>query len=222
MSNKEFCKEEYKQLSEDWRNRDRMTWQMPAFLVVIGGVLLVSAFSELGDDPIIRNAILLIGLLFSWVFTIFLTRNIYLQGLGQRLLNDIKDTIINDSGTGLAEIKQCARRVPLHTKAYKLRPAFWDFITPLSSVCLLSLCSVITGILFLLIWGSGCELWVLWGFLASAVNIGSVFTLSHLYLNNVEIVYAEDRRVRLRLTALALLIPIILIIFFGFILMPRT
>lgn len=206
----EFCKEEYKQLSEDWRNRDRMTWQIPAFLVGIGGALLVSAFSKLVTDESIKNTVLLIALLFSWVFTIFLTRNIYLQVLGQKLLNEIKDKKMK-----WAELKKCTRRVPLHTNAYRLGPAFKDFITPLSSICLLSLCAVITGILFQLIWDSACELWILCGILASVSNIGGVFTLSHQILNNEEIVNAKDWKKHLRCLAVVILVPIILIIVFG-------
>ncbi len=169
MSNKEFLTEEYKQLSEDWRSRDRMTWQMPAFLVVIGGLLLVSAFSQLGSDPTVKNKILLIGMLFSWITTTFLTRNIYLQGLGQKLLKEIKDAITTDcSREGLAAIIRRARRVPLHTGTGEYR--FWsvffrDFITPLSSVCLLSLCTVITGVFFQLLWGLRFMSWFMSWFL---------------------------------------------------------
>lgn len=225
MSNEEFCKEEYKQLSEDWRSRDRMTWQMPAFLVVIGGLLLVSAFSQLGNDPTVKNMILSIGMLFSWITTTFLTRNIYLQGLGQKLLKEIKDAITNDcSREGLAEIIQRARRVPLHTGTGEYR--FWsvffrDFITPLSSVCLLSLCTVITGVFFQLLWGlhlkSWFMSWFLWGILASVGNIMLVFALSHLVLNNVEIVNYRGWKSCLRfIVFLVILAPIISIIIFGY------
>jgi hypothetical protein len=216
MDNEDFCREEYKQLSEDWRNRDRMAWQIPAFLVAIGGASIISAFSDLGDNPIVRNAILVIGLLFNWVFTIFLTRNTYLQGLGMGLLKDIRDAIIKGRKRDLVVLKQCARRVPLHTKDYKLWPAIRNFITPLSTVCLLSLCCVITGVLFQCLWCPcfNSMLYILWGILASLGNIAMVFSLSYLVLNRLEIVDTKGKE-NLRFLALLFFIPIGLIIWFG-------
>ncbi len=38
---------EYEQLSADWRHRDSLTWQMPAVLLVIAGVLVGEGFGLL-------------------------------------------------------------------------------------------------------------------------------------------------------------------------------
>ncbi len=198
ISNEEFYKEEYRQLTEDWRNRDRMTWQMPAFLVVIGGILIVSALSQLGNDPNVKNAILLIGLLFNWVFTIFLTRNLYLQGLGQKLLDEIRDTIINDKRGCWVEIMERARRIPLHNKTYGFWSACGNFFTTISSVCLLLLVSsAITGFFAYFLLDSSYGFRFLWGFLVSWINIVLVFSLSHKFLNKIEIVKAKDWKSKL-------------------------
>ncbi len=39
-------KTEYEQVSEDWRHRDNLTWQLPSILLVVGGVALGTAFDR--------------------------------------------------------------------------------------------------------------------------------------------------------------------------------
>jgi hypothetical protein len=168
----------YQQLSEDWRNRDRLTWQMPAYLVVIGTALLVAAFQEPLAESL-RKTILVIGLLFSWILAIFLTRNIYLQALGQTLLDDIIT-----SGKLSLKVKKCAKRVPLHTEEYSFKKAFFDLFTPVSSCSLLLLSSAIAGIFFFLVWGNNRNVWFLWGLLFSLVNTVWVLGCSHYFVNN--------------------------------------
>ena len=41
---------EYSQISQDWRHRDNLTWQIPSIIVVIGGALITAAFA-LKIDP---------------------------------------------------------------------------------------------------------------------------------------------------------------------------
>ena len=80
----------YKQLSEDWRMRDRMTWQMPSYLVVIGGILLISLYSsQLGITGDVKCIILWVGLSFVWLIQIFLIRNIYLQAIAMKKVKQI-------------------------------------------------------------------------------------------------------------------------------------
>jgi len=43
-------KEEYNQISEDWRHRDKLTWQLPSVVIVIGSALTAAAFT-LNIDP---------------------------------------------------------------------------------------------------------------------------------------------------------------------------
>ncbi len=137
----------YQQLSEDWRMRDRMTWQMPGYLVVIGGVLLASLYSKgfgLEGTPI-EPVLLMIGLGFSWIVTFFLARNIYLQAVGQDLLVAIRN------GIDLEEVGRLARRVPLCREGYSVGHIILDVCTTLSSVLLLVSCSSLLGVFLLLL-----------------------------------------------------------------------
>lgn len=81
---------EYEQASEDWRHRDTLTWQMPAVLVVVGGVVVAEAFKLPAGTPIyIRHVLLLFALGLAVSLTIALTQNIYLQGKSCELIKTL-------------------------------------------------------------------------------------------------------------------------------------
>ena len=74
---------EYEQALEDWRHRDTLTWQMPAVLAVVGGVVVAEAFKLPVGTPIyIRHVLLLFALGLAFSLTIALTQNICLQQKG--------------------------------------------------------------------------------------------------------------------------------------------
>lgn len=78
---------EYEQASEDWRHRDTLTWQMPAVLVVVGGVVVAEAFKLPVGTPIyIRHVLLLFALGFAFTLTVTLTQNICLQQKGSVII----------------------------------------------------------------------------------------------------------------------------------------
>lgn len=55
---------EYNQISEDWRHRDNLTWQIPSVIVAIGGALIAAAFT-LNKKPCIRPLLLGFGAFLS-------------------------------------------------------------------------------------------------------------------------------------------------------------
>ena len=46
-----FKKIEYEQLSQDWRHRDILTWQLPSVLVIGTGILVGEAFLDSARQP---------------------------------------------------------------------------------------------------------------------------------------------------------------------------
>lgn len=179
MNRDDWLFEEYKQQSEDWRHRDRTTWQIPTVLIVIGGASIFSAFT-VSDNETVKNIILLIGLLFSWVFTIAFARGIYLQGLSLALLENIKNDRYKENTF------KCVARMPLHDESMTFFIAIMFFVKPITSICLLLLCCGIVGIFFKLIWSDCSGIIVFYGFLASLINIFLVVLLSHFIFNNVD------------------------------------
>jgi uncharacterized membrane protein len=78
---------EYEQASEDWRHRDTLTWQMPAVLVVVGGVVVAEAFQLTAESPdYIRPMLLLFAFSLAICLTIALRQNINLQKKGRDII----------------------------------------------------------------------------------------------------------------------------------------
>ena len=73
---------EYEQLSADWRHRDSLTWQMPAALLVIAGVLVAEGFGLLDNkvNPWVAEAVFAFAAAFAVVLNIALQQNLDLQG----------------------------------------------------------------------------------------------------------------------------------------------
>ena len=90
----ELEKVKYEQASENWRHRDQLTWQMPAILVVVGGLLVAEAFKIPDDAPSwIRSALLLFAFGLSTSLTLALSQNLFLQGKDRKRIEAIdKDT----------------------------------------------------------------------------------------------------------------------------------
>ena len=85
---------EYDQISQDWRHRDNLTWQIPSIIVIIGGALIVAAYG-LDISPeyigIIRPILLGFGTFLSACLTVSLAQNlIYQVGSGEALKKIIK------------------------------------------------------------------------------------------------------------------------------------
>ena len=73
---------EYEQVSEDWRHRDVLTWQLPAVLVVVGGVLVGKALDP-QTPPWIGAFMLLFAVALAWCLTAALTQNLELQSMNR-------------------------------------------------------------------------------------------------------------------------------------------
>jgi hypothetical protein len=169
----------YAQLSEDWRSRDRITWQLPAVLIVIGGILLVGVYGGSGVSGDVKIWLLSLGLLLAWLFTIMLTRNLYLQSVGHDLIKCMHEHRC------LEEIQKCALRIPEHRQDYRFREALGGLIKTFSSSMLLLVCTFIAGLFMFLIRGSS-KWWILqsgWWILAGIVFscVTAVLTLSFSY-----------------------------------------
>ena len=75
---------EYEQVSDDWRHRDVLTWQLPAVMVVVGGVLVAEALGEEISWPI-RNVMLLFAFALAVCLTLALKQNLKLQEEGREI-----------------------------------------------------------------------------------------------------------------------------------------
>lgn len=141
--------EEYKEISEDWRHRDNLTWQIPSIIVAIGGALIVAAFA-LDIDPkhlcIIRPILLGFGAFLSLCLTFALAQNLWYQvGSGEAL-----EKIINGKGDTLGKSKMRRTISPKNVDICKQ-----EFITRLfkrltGSALLLILCICIALIFLVL------------------------------------------------------------------------
>lgn len=69
----------YKQSSQDWRHRDVLTWQYPAVLVLVGGILVARAFGLQGELSWLRTVLLGIALGLAICLSAALTQNMSLQ-----------------------------------------------------------------------------------------------------------------------------------------------
>jgi len=143
---------EYSQISQDWRHRDNLTWQIPSIIVAIGGGLTAAAFG-LNIDPqyicIVRPILLGFGALLAGCLTFALAQNLWYQvGSGEALIRIASpkgSTIPND------KLRRTLNRKDFHISR-------WDFVKRLSvrltgSAVLLVLCMIITSVLVaLFVW----------------------------------------------------------------------
>lgn len=81
---------EYKQISEDWRHRDNLTWQIPSVMVIVGGVLIATAFRL---DSQVRFILLVLATSLSFCLTIALAQNLGLQKLSCKQLEYLSEKI---------------------------------------------------------------------------------------------------------------------------------
>ena len=74
-------KVEYAQISNDWRHRDNLTWQIPSVIVAIGGALITVAFTpNIGSEyTFIRPILLGFGAFLSLCLTFALIQNLWYQ-----------------------------------------------------------------------------------------------------------------------------------------------
>ena len=70
--------DEYHQLSEDWRHRDVLTWQMPVRIATIAGGSLTLAFTT-AETAILKDAYLLMGGTLVLVLSFTLLQNLWFQ-----------------------------------------------------------------------------------------------------------------------------------------------
>ncbi len=130
---------EYNQISEDWRHRDKLTWQIPSIIVIIGGALIVAAFKD-GQSSIVKPILLGFGAGLSLCLTFALCQNLWYQvGSGEALKK-----LVNGEGISLPKDK--VRRA-LSSKDFNI--CILQFIrlviTQLTgSVFLLTVCIIVT------------------------------------------------------------------------------
>ncbi len=78
---------EYQELSADWRHRDSLTWQMPAVIVAVVGLLASRGFELIGVvAPVIVWTIFIFTTGFAVCLTVALGQNLFIQGEGSRKL----------------------------------------------------------------------------------------------------------------------------------------
>ena len=144
----------YEQLSEDWRHRDRITWQLPAVLVVVGGLLLGGPFGIFIVDPRVKNWLLLVGFVFACLLTIMLVRNLYLQAVGNDLMETIRNVGTPKKSSGeVDKARRGAQRIPQRRTGYRFGDMLKD-PKPISSVFLVGLCLFIAGLFAYLLFDS--------------------------------------------------------------------
>lgn len=69
---------DFEEFYEDWRHRDRLTWQIPSVVIVVGGALIVGAYAA---EVCWQIAALVFGLgaFFAATMTTMLAQNLYYQ-----------------------------------------------------------------------------------------------------------------------------------------------
>lgn len=152
----------YTQISEDWRNRDNLTWQIPSVLVVIGGILIVSIYGKSEICSPVRDLLLWIGAIFSGILTITLGQNLYFQTVGEDLMDQISQ--------GQA-VK--ADRIP---RRMRNGPGFWQIVLntwlKAGSSLLFMQCVFVTGIFAFLLSGFKCVWGIVGGVLVVLMTLG--------------------------------------------------
>lgn len=71
---------------EDWRHRDRLTWQIPSVVVAVGGLLVAAAFAA--NNEVVKSFLLGFGIAFSSFMTTMLAQNLYYQDLDMHWLDN--------------------------------------------------------------------------------------------------------------------------------------
>lgn len=80
----------YSELSADWRHRDSLTWQMPAVLIAVVGLLVSTGFELIGKfSPHLIWLIFLFTMLFALCLTAALGQNLLIQGKNTESLKKI-------------------------------------------------------------------------------------------------------------------------------------
>lgn len=70
---------------EDWRHRDRLTWQIPSVVVAVGGLLVAAAFAA-DNNEVVKSFLLGFGIALSSFMTTMLAQNLYYQYLDMHWL----------------------------------------------------------------------------------------------------------------------------------------
>jgi hypothetical protein len=71
---------EYKECSEDWRNRDRLIWATLPVAATVAGVIVGVAYGQIPDDKLwIRLCLLLLGVFLTLVMLISLIKHRFFQ-----------------------------------------------------------------------------------------------------------------------------------------------
>ncbi len=143
---------EYNQISEDWRHRDNLTWQIPSVIVVIGGALIAAAFT-LNIEPCIRPVLLGFGAFLSLCLTFALKENLWYQmGSGEALIKIVKGEINN---IPMDKVRRIHKPKDIDVKICKKQLIEKHGLT--GSNCLFKFCVGVTIILFVLLIGSIVE-----------------------------------------------------------------
>ncbi len=81
---------EYQELSADWRHRDSLTWQMPAVIVAVVGLLASRGFELISVvAPVIVWTIFIFTTGFAFCLTVALGQNLFIQGEGSRKMKSL-------------------------------------------------------------------------------------------------------------------------------------
>ena len=82
--------QEYQELSQDWRHRDSLTWQMPTAIVAVVGLLASKGFELIGvvSDVIIWT-IFIFATGFAVCLTVALWQNLIIQSKGSREMKSL-------------------------------------------------------------------------------------------------------------------------------------
>lgn len=144
--------QDYQQLSDDWRHRDQLTWQLPSVLVAISGALIAAVFQITTLETAgVRFYLLWGGLIFASLLTIALGQNLYFQTVAEDLMDSLR------GGEQIVGGSIPRRRVNGPT----FGTLFWRGFVKAGSTGLFLLSSGLTGFLGFLIsnlqFQSGCE-----------------------------------------------------------------
>lgn len=108
---KDFKQIEYEQLSQDWRHRDVLTWQLPSVLVIGTGILVGEAFSfPQGLDSWIQSTVLGLAAGLALCLTVALVHNLFLQHKNATALKALAKHL-DDSSEAPADSSQGTKRV---------------------------------------------------------------------------------------------------------------
>ncbi len=136
---------EYNQISEDWRHRDKLTWQIPSIIVIIGGALIVAALKD-DQSPIVKPILLGFGAFLSLCLTFALVQNLWYQvGSGEALKK-----LVNGQGNLLSKDRMMRALSPKDFNICISQFIIRGFTRLTGSAFLLIGCIIVTCILFVL------------------------------------------------------------------------